>query len=137
MAGLIGAKNGAMSAGDKLRRRIHAALRDAGRDTGAELVFTQVERWAIDRAVDIEDRRERLQHRLDAELDAVSGAETLANLSAEVRRCVTTITDLRAKIVFQGPAPAVEDTRWNPLAARQAAAAGRGPGRPGGSVPIA
>jgi hypothetical protein len=83
-----GAKIGAMSAGDKLRRRIHAALRDAGRDTGAELVFTEIERWAIDRATEIEDRREQLQTRLDAELAAGSGSATLVGLSGEIRRCV-------------------------------------------------
>jgi len=86
VTGLVSAKIGAMSAGDKLRRHIHAALRDAGRDAGAELTFDQLEEWRIARAVELEDRREQLQARLDAELAAGSGAATVTNLSAERQR---------------------------------------------------
>jgi hypothetical protein len=134
---LVSAKIATMSAGDKLRRRIHAALRDAGRDTGAELTFDRLEEWRIARAVELEDRREQLQARLDAELAAGSGAATVTNLSAEVRRCLGTISDLLNAVDFGGPAPAVEGKRWDPLAARRDAAAGRGRGRPGGAVPVA
>jgi len=78
-----------------------------------------------------------LEARRDAEAERGAGAATVANLSAELRRVVTTTADLLARVDFHGPAPDVQAKRWDPLAARREGGPRRGPGRPGGSAPIA
>jgi hypothetical protein len=56
-----------MPASSQLRRKINAALRQASADAGTDLVFTELETWLVDRAVELEDWREQLQARRDAE----------------------------------------------------------------------
>jgi hypothetical protein len=68
------AKIKAVTAGEKLRRRINAALRQAGTDAGTELVFSELENWLIDRACALEDWRVVLEGRRDAEQAREAGA---------------------------------------------------------------
>jgi hypothetical protein len=112
-----------MTAGHKLRAKVHTMLRQAAADMGgAALEFDPLERWAIDRACAFEDRREQLQARLDAEVAAGAGAATLGNLSAEVRHLTRAVADLLGRVHFGA----------------DVAPPARRPGRPGGAArPVA
>jgi hypothetical protein len=110
-----------MAAGQQLRRKINAALRQASADTGTDLVFTEPEAWLIDRAVELEDWREQLQARRDAEQAREAGAATVVSLSGEVRRTINAIADLMGRVDFRADAA-------QPI---------RRPGRPGGQRPVA
>jgi hypothetical protein len=124
------------SAGQRLRRRMNATLKRAADDAGIGLELDEIEAWLIDRACELEDWRLVLEARRDTEAERGAGAATVANLSAELRRVVTTTAGLLARVDFHGPAPSVEQKRWNPQAARRVAR--RGPGRPGASpLPVA
>ena len=120
-----------MHAGQKLRRRVNAALMRAADDTGVKLELSEVETWLLDRACELEDQREQLQARLDDVLAHGAGAETVINLSAEVRRVVATTADLLARVDFprvdfprvdfprvdfHGPVPAIEEAALDPFA---------------------
>jgi hypothetical protein len=110
-----------MPAGSQLRRKINRHLRQASADAGTDLVFTELEAWLVDRACELEDWREQLQARRDAEEAREAGAATVVNLSGEVRRCVAAVADLMGRLDF-GPG-AVQQIRR--------------PGRPGGARPVA
>ena len=113
----------AAGAGLRLRRKINAALRQAGADASTDLVFTEIETWLVDRAVELEDWREQLQARRDAEQAAEAGANTVVNLFGEVRRCVNAIADLVGRPDFGVGVAQPQSVR--------------GPGRPGGERPVA
>lgn len=102
--------------------RFRATLRQSSRDTGTGLAFTELESWLIDRACELEDWREVLQARRDAEQAAEAGANTVVNLSGEVRRCVNAIADLVGRIDFG------VGVQQQPI---------RRPGRPDGHRPVA
>jgi hypothetical protein len=74
---------------------VNATLKRAADDAGVDLELTDLECWVVDRAVELEDRPEQVQTRLDTELAANAGAATIGNLSAEVRRLVNTIAPQR------------------------------------------
>jgi len=102
-----------MHAGQKLRRRVNTALMRAADEAGVRLELSEVENWLLDRACELEDRREQLQARLDDVLARRASTATVISLSAEVRRVVTTTADLLARVDFprvdiHGLVPAIE-----------------------------
>ena len=116
-----------MHAGQKLRRRVNTALMRAADEAGVKLELSEVENWLLDRACELEDRREQLQARLDDVLARGASTATVISLSAEVRRVVTTTADLLARVDFprvdfRGPVPAETaalDSFANPQGGRQ------------------
>jgi hypothetical protein len=57
-------------------------------------VFSSVEEWLVDRITELEDQRERIAARLDAEQARGAGASTIVGLSGELRRLGAAVADL-------------------------------------------
>ncbi|MED5814485.1 hypothetical protein VST63_19180 [Mycolicibacterium sp. 050232] len=101
------------TAGQKLRATLERALTAAANQNGyAALEFTELEERIVEKAVEMADWVEHLKTVRDAELRSKTRRpSTLTGLSAEVRHCEDTITELIGRLHFGLDAPAQQRPR--------------------------
>jgi len=89
-----------MTAGQKLRVDLDAALRNASAELGRELEFDEAERHVIDQAVAAADRAAELTACYRAELtrDPEPRPTALVKLAAEIRLCEKQAVDFVARV---------------------------------------
>lgn len=101
-----------LTAGNRLRRDLDAALTAAGKELGTQLEWDERELDAIGRAAATADRVEELREAFAAEQAGKARSGHLVRLSAEMRLLDRLVTDLLARLSLGvGPAKSQRHVR--------------------------